>query len=493
MNKLTLRSALIGIFGSAIVSMSSIYVALRIGALPWPTIFAAILSMSILKSLKNTSLREINITHTAISAGGLVAGGIAFTIPALIIIEGKFNLSLWKFSISSIVGALLGISLISLIRKRFVEDESFPFPIGVATVELLKAGDEGGRKAKIMFSYFGISSIFTFLRDWFGFIPAVYKGIGLFPMAGGIGFIIGSYYTVSWFVGGLVGNFVIPHFGSTDFSKNLGIGIMIGSGIALIIRNIKFKGGSSGPNLKRFFLPFIISIVGFPLCGFNILLSLILIPLMWFIVNMAASVDGQTGIDPMEVFGIIILVILIPLLKLDTTTSVLVASIVAIATGITGDGLQDMKAGYILGTNPRAQILSEMIGSIVGVVFSIVSFMVLLNVYGKMGPGTNFPAPQAYAVSKIIQGVPDPTPILLGLTIGFILQFMKLPALTFGVGVYLPMSITFPVAIGGGIRIIFDLFLKDKIEDGVVTSAGLLGGEGFAGVVISMIRFFMKM
>ena len=68
--QLTLRSMLIGALGAVVITTSSMYVALRMGALPWPTIFVAVLSMALLKLLGNTNLKEINVTHTAMSAGG---------------------------------------------------------------------------------------------------------------------------------------------------------------------------------------------------------------------------------------------------------------------------------------------------------------------------------------------------------------------------------------------------------------------------------------
>ncbi len=85
--KFFFRAIFIGISGSVIITSSSIYVALKLGALPWPTIFVAILSMSILKTLGNTNLKEINIAHTAMSAGAMVAGGLAFSIPAIWILN----------------------------------------------------------------------------------------------------------------------------------------------------------------------------------------------------------------------------------------------------------------------------------------------------------------------------------------------------------------------------------------------------------------------
>jgi uncharacterized oligopeptide transporter (OPT) family protein len=50
-------------------------------ALPWPTIFVALLSMAVLKALGKTTLNEINVTQTAMSAGAMVAGGMALRYP----------------------------------------------------------------------------------------------------------------------------------------------------------------------------------------------------------------------------------------------------------------------------------------------------------------------------------------------------------------------------------------------------------------------------
>ena len=81
--QLTLRGALTGILGLMIITVSSMYVALRMGALPWPTIFVTVLAMSVLGHRKDSTLQEINVTHTMMSAGSMVAGGLAFTIPGL--------------------------------------------------------------------------------------------------------------------------------------------------------------------------------------------------------------------------------------------------------------------------------------------------------------------------------------------------------------------------------------------------------------------------
>ena len=71
--QLTLRGLVIGGIGCIILTAASAYTALKMGALPWPIIFAAIISLFFLKALGNTSLNEANVTHTIMSAGSMVA------------------------------------------------------------------------------------------------------------------------------------------------------------------------------------------------------------------------------------------------------------------------------------------------------------------------------------------------------------------------------------------------------------------------------------
>jgi len=67
--QLSLRAILIGMLGSCIITACSMYVALSMSALPWPTIFVYVLSMALLKVLVKTTLNEINIIQAAMSSG----------------------------------------------------------------------------------------------------------------------------------------------------------------------------------------------------------------------------------------------------------------------------------------------------------------------------------------------------------------------------------------------------------------------------------------
>ena len=481
MKHLSVRSLIVAAIGSFLVSMSSIYVALRMGALPWPTVFAAIFSMFILRFFK-ADIHEINVAHTGISAGGLVAGGLAFTVPAAWVVGLSPKLVFILGAAS--VGAVFGVGMTLSTRKKYVEEQKLPFPMGIAAAETLKAGDEGGKKAKTLFTWMGISAVFTYLRDGLGWIPVVFHGFGMFPMAIGIGFIIGSLYTMSWLAGGVT-SIVLAHFGIT--ATNFGLGMIVGGGLGMMLSGL-FK---SGKFLEITKIDIIVMLVVFVLSlifHVGIVASLFLMILGFLMVHMAGAVDGTSGIDPMEVFAIITLMLTRAVVDISPQAAVFIAATIAVATGIAGDSLQDMKTGYILKTNPKAQLVSEAVGAAVGV---LVSTFVLYAIYSKFGPeafgpSKTFPIPQAMAVSNFVKTSSVNPQFIWGIVVALVLQLLKLPALTFGIGLYLPLSITLPVAVGGVIRLILDLTRKDKIDTGMIISSGLLGGEGITGILIGL-------
>ena len=202
----TLRGMIIGAIGAAILTMSSMFVALKLGALPWPIIFVALVSMFSLKLLGKTNINEINVTHTAMSAGAMTAGGLAFTIPGIWMLNKDADVSFIQLMSVSVGGVLLGLIFTALIRKYFVVTKELPYPMGQAAAETLIVGDEGGKKSITLFSAMAFAGIFTVLRDWFAKIPAVLwfnqglvgqgilAGMWLSPMLIAVGFIIGPLY-----------------------------------------------------------------------------------------------------------------------------------------------------------------------------------------------------------------------------------------------------------------------------------------------------------
>ena len=501
------------------------YVALRMGALPWPTIFVAVMSLAILKALGNTNLNEINVTHTAMSAGSMVAGGLAFTIPGIWILNANAEVSFLSLLIVTLSGAILGVVFTALIRKFFIEREKLPFPMGIASFETVVAGDKGGKKARFLFSTMGITAIFVAVRDWFGLIPSalssgwlyarnIFFGVWVSPMAIGIGYLIGPLFTGVWFLGAALSYFFIIPVGvgmgwfpdvssATAFKNSLGIGLMVGTGIGILLKGIVPRAReiygpifrpekSVGSRFARW-IPIVFAAVAVFL---TVLTDMTLIPALltivgvWLTTAMAASITGQSGINPMEIFGIIVLLAIRVVANLGTIEAFFIAGVVAVACGLAGDVLNDFKSGYLLKTNPRAQIVAEAVGGIIGAVVSVIALFVMFRAYGAFGPGTDLPAPQAYAVSTMVGGLPNTPAFLFGLMTGIIIYLLKLPGMTLGIGLYLPMEISLAAFIGGILSLMTRKLRPSSKEKGLIISSGLLGGEGITGVIIAIIRVF---
>ncbi len=515
--ELTIRAIIIGVLGSIVVAMSSTYIALRMGALPWPTVFVALTSFAVLKSLGNTSVNEINVAHTAMSAGGLVAGGLAFTIPGLWMTAQSPHFPVSSLLLVTLAGTVWGVIFTGLIRKYMIEDLKLTFPLGIAAAETLKVSMKGGVKGLTLAVSFVLSGLWAAVRDWTGKIPAVvtfgalqkrnfFVGFALYPMALGIGFIIGPLYTLTWFVGSVISYVLaVPIMTlamgrQTDFAltfvKMFGIGMIIGGGIAVtlmaLLRGKRGRVRLSWPGGRSSLIALIV--LGLVLLPFNngvpfgVWLAVLLLAAV--VALIAGGVDGMTGIDPMEVLAILVVLAVKLLWHGDMFGLFMIAAFVAIVAGLAGDALQDMKAGFILGTSPRSQLISEFAGALVGGMAAVLAILALHRAYGAMGPGTPFPAPQAFAVRSMIGGLQMPKVFAAGLIIGLVIQFLNVPAMVLGIGIYLPMVLSIPVAIGGLVRWLAER-KKWDMETGTAIAAGMLGGEGFSGIVVGFLKLLL--
>ena len=520
---LTARGIALGIVGLIIITASSMYVALRMGALPWPTVFVTVLSMAVLGKAKGSTLEEINCTHTLMSAGAMVAGGLAFTLPGLWMADSDAKLPILSIMTISITGAVLGTLFTIIFRRTFIEKENLPYPMGEAAYNTLIAGKEG-KGAPILFSSLGLSALFTFIRDGLGKIPAVlgiYGGsailpslsIWVSPMALGIGAIIGPVLALMWFGGCILGYFLITPIGlasglfdsmaSADaFRSNLGIGLMIGTGLGVAIKAVislikKGKNRQEGKAIPR---NIIITIA--VLCILSVIVlaltteitireGVLLVVGVYLTTYLSGMLTGQTGINPMEVFAILVLLGISAVMSPSLTAAFSIAGVVAVACGLTGDVMNDLKSGSLVGTQPRYQIMAEGIGGVIGAIVAAAALVVL---HKSMGFGTaELPAPQAAAVAAMARGLDNSLAFGIGVAAGIILFLLRVPSATLGLGVYLPTYISSAMALGAVIMSVAKKTMKDKEKadsNAALISSGLLGGEGITGVIIAIFSMF---
>ncbi|MBC3811279.1 OPT family oligopeptide transporter [Undibacterium aquatile] len=128
--------------------------------------------------------------------------------------------------------------------------------------------------------------------------------------------------------------------------------------------------------------------------------------------------------------------------------------------------------------------------------------------YNKRPDGTEvkkYDAPKAVLMSYIIKGILDQqlpwTLVLFGVMIALVLEMAGIPSLAFAVGVYLPLSSSAPLFVGGMIRWLVDR-RNNKLDQykslneeemqaagdrssGVLLSSGYIAGGALAGIVIA--------
>uniref|UniRef100_UPI0023F15A0E OPT/YSL family transporter n=1 Tax=Parvibacter caecicola TaxID=747645 RepID=UPI0023F15A0E len=256
--QLTLRGCVIGLIGCIVITASSVYTALKLGALPWPIVFAAIISLFFLRALGSRSLNEANVTHTIMSSGAMVAGGLAFTIPGAWMLGLADEISIPEILVVTLGGVALGLVCTGLLRRYFIEEARLEFPMGIAAAETLKAGSAGGKVGKKLFGTMGLAGLYTALKNFVPGIPAIFLGnvsipgvaFGIYnsPMMLAVGFLVGTGAVVAWFAGAVFANFGIVVGGTAaglwtteaagGIVSSLGMGLMMGCGFTVILKNI---------------------------------------------------------------------------------------------------------------------------------------------------------------------------------------------------------------------------------------------------------------
>lgn len=539
---------LIGCIGCVIITASSVYTALKMGALPWPTIFTSITALVLLRAAGRTSLNEANVTQVIMSAGSMVAGGLAFTIPGVWMLGLGAELSWVEIGGVALAGTLLGLVCTALIRRRFVEESDLEYPIGTAAAETLMASRAGGATGKRLFGSMAAAGIWCALRDLAGVIPAmigalpipgVAFGIYNSPMLLSVGFLVGGAAVAFWLAGGLIANFGIIVGGSAaglwdvasaqGIVSSLGMGLMMGSGIGVVVRDIlpaAFRSAHNGRRdddranaparafgkLDRSVLALLVAAAALLVClvlGLSPIACAVVVVLAFVTTIMSAQSVGQTGIDPMEIFGLIVLLVIAALGESDQVRLFFVAGVVAVACGLAGDVMSDFKTGKIIGTDPRAMWIGQAIGALIGCAVSVAVMCALLNAYGAdaFGPGKLFVSAQASVVATMVSGIPSVSAFALGLVAGVALYCLGIPSMMLGLGVYLPFYMTLSASLGAAVKIAYDRVASIRNtrasgnvaanantgtdetsheETGIIVASGVLGGESIVGVIIAL-------
>lgn len=213
--ELTLRSVVIAIILTILLAMSNAYLALRLGILSSASIPAAIVSMGILRFFKGSTILENNAVQTAASAGEAVAGGIVYTIPALIMIQYWQHFDYLTNVMIAVCGGVLGVLFSIPLRRILVNEPLLQFPEGRAIAEVLKSRAQGAGVRDIFLGgaigallelfQVGFKLIASHVSIWFVAMRSLVGfGAGFSATMIGAGYLVGFEMAVSIILGAVI-------------------------------------------------------------------------------------------------------------------------------------------------------------------------------------------------------------------------------------------------------------------------------------------------
>jgi putative OPT family oligopeptide transporter len=222
--QLSVRAVVLGILLASIMAVANTYLGLFASMTIASAIPSAVVSMAVLKLLGGGTILENNIVQTGGSAGSSTATGIIFTAPALVMLGfwQRYDYA-WIFGFAAL-GGVLGVLFTVPLRRALIIDQKLRFPEGVAAAEVLRAGADPTRGAKLL-GWAAVAggslkllagSGLRLIPDNVGFALWIGKGIAYVNVAAsaallGVGYLCGINGSLCIAAGGIIAfNLVLP-------------------------------------------------------------------------------------------------------------------------------------------------------------------------------------------------------------------------------------------------------------------------------------------
>ena len=227
----------------------------------------------------------------------------------------------------------------------------------------------------------------------------------------------------------------------------------------------------------------------------------------FFFASVAANAIATTARNPvsgMTMLTIMISSVVLLRFGLSGTTGMFfvmaLAGMVCTALSVSGQTITDLKTGYWLGSTPAAQEKVKFLGVIAAsvVVGLIIVLLARAFQFGEAAPGDMravLPSPQASIMKALVEGFMSRQPVAYllfgaGAAIAVIMEMLEVPALTFALGMYLPLELNTPALVGGFLAHFIGK-RSQKLggrqgatvrERGVIIASGLMAGGALGGV-----------
>ncbi len=252
--------------------------------------------------------------------------------------------------------------------------------------------------------------------------------------------------------------------------------------------------------------------------GSKLLLGLLVIIFGAFFVTVSSRIVGLIGSSNNPISGMTIATLMgtcLIFIAVQWTGHVyepmalVVGGMICIAAANAGATSQDLKTGYLVGATPKYQQIALFVGAIVSSLAIGATIKILDQPTAEMAAqgiqhaiGTDkYPAPQGTLMATLIKGILsfnlDWQFVLVGVFIAVVMELCGIKALSFAIGIYLPLSTTLPIFIGGAIRGVVEWRQKkqniqvapeeEDLGKGNLFATGLVAGGALAGVLVAIL------
>ena len=239
---------------------------------------------------------------------------------------------------------------------------------------------------------------------------------------------------------------------------------------------------------------------------FHAVIGLLLVGVIAFLfTTVAANAIAIVGTNPVS--GMTLMTLILASIIMVTVglkgaagmvSALIIGGVVCTALSMAGGFITDLKIGYWLGSTPAKQQTWKFLGTLVSAATVGGVILILNQTYGFTTG--QLAAPQANAMAAVIEplmsGAGAPWILYgIGAALAVILNFCKVPALAFALGMFIPLDLNTPLLIGGAISWYVGSRSKDqnintaRLEKGTLLASGFIAGGALMGVVSAALRF----
>lgn len=323
----------------------------------------------------------------------------------------------------------------------------------------------------------------------------------------------------------------------TTYARHIGIGGIATAGVIGIIKSwgiirgavglaakeLKGKGGNVGKkeirtqrdlSMKIISIGIIVTlIVTYLFFHFGVLgnwyhaaIGLLIVGIIAFLFTTVAAnaiaIVGTNPVSGMTLMTLIVASIILVSVGLKGTagmvSALIIGGVVCTALSMAGGFITDLKIGYWLGSTPAKQETWKFLGTLVSAATVGGVILILNQTYGFTTG--QLAAPQANAMAAVIEplmsGAGAPWALYaVGAALAILLNFCKIPALAFALGMFIPMELNTPLLIGGAVSWYVGSRSKDqalntaRLEKGTLLASGFIAGGALMGVLSAALRF----